>query len=121
MIKISKPDLKIREILSRKKKELEGRILQLTKEDPFQDKERLIDNASSDTEAREEVGHDRIEALKQELLGNIARIKQALGILKSGKYGKCVACDTRIDIKRLKIFPEATFCVECEHKKEAGT
>lgn len=120
MIKISKPDLKIREILSRKKKELEQRILQLTKEDPFQDKERLVDNASSDTEAREEIGHERVEALKQELFSNINRIKEALGILKSGKYGKCVKCGRRIDKERLKIFPEATFCVECEHKKEAG-
>lgn len=118
---IKTPVLKIREILSRKKRELEKTILNLTRDDPFQDKERLIDNASVDTEAREEVGHERVEALKQELVNNVNRIKEALGSITRGRYGICQNCNKRIYRARLKVFPEANFCIECENKKETAS
>lgn len=109
----------IKLILIAKQKELQERLAQLTNEDPFKDKERLTDNASSDTEAREEVGHERVEALKQELMKDLELIEKAIIRLKAGKYGICENCGKAIKEERLKIFPEAAFCINCEKKKES--
>jgi DnaK suppressor protein len=43
-------------------------------------------------------------------------IKIALEKIKKGTYGKCENCDKKIDEERLKIYPEARFCVKCDKK-----
>lgn len=43
-------------------------------------------------------------------------IDSALGKTKEGKYGKCESCGKKIDEKRLKIYPEARFCMKCQKK-----
>lgn len=112
--------IKIQELLLKKKRELENRIRKLTNEDPFGDKTRLLDNAASDTEAREEVGHERIEALKNELSKNINLVKRALKRFGIGKYGICESCNNPISQERLNIFPEAELCISCKQKREAA-
>lgn len=89
----------------------------LIAEDPFSNPDRLIDNAASDTEAKEEEGHDRIEALKRELSAKITRIEEALKRITKGSYGTCAYCGKPIEQKRLVIMPTATLCVSCEQKK----
>lgn len=96
----------------------EERLAELGIQDPFSDPSRLNDNAASDTEAAEVADHDRMVALKNEILGNIERIKKALVKLSDGVYGKCEKCGADIDEKRLEIFPEAVFCFECEKQRE---
>ncbi len=41
-------------------------------------------------------------------------IDAALEKIKKGNYGKCDKCGKDIDIERLKVYPEARFCVKCE-------
>ena len=41
-------------------------------------------------------------------------INSALEKMKKGKYGKCEKCGKKIIEERLKIYPEARFCVKCE-------
>ncbi len=43
-------------------------------------------------------------------------IKIALEKIKKGTYGKCENCDKKIDEERLKVYPEARFCVRCDKK-----
>lgn len=43
-------------------------------------------------------------------------INLALEKLKKGGYGKCEKCQKEINKERLKIYPEARFCVECDKK-----
>lgn len=111
--------LKIRSILWQKKRELEERINELTGEDPFKNSDRLLDNAASDTEAREEVGHEQIEVLKNELFKDMTLVKKALALIGRGKYGLCENCGRTIDKERLKVVPQAILCIECEQKKES--
>lgn len=96
--------------LKKRKKELE-------KEDPFADKGRVSDNAI-DTDAAEQFGHARSEAIKRHLNTRIIQIKKALARIKIGKYGICEKCGRFIDTKRLMVFPETTVCVKCERKQE---
>jgi len=40
----------------------------------------------------------------------------ALEKIKKGKYGLCEKCGKKIYEERLKVFPEARYCVKCDKK-----
>jgi len=44
----------------------------------------------------------------------LKNIDLALEKIKKGKYGVCEKCGQEIDEKRLKIYPEARFCLKCK-------
>jgi len=44
----------------------------------------------------------------------LKNIDLALKKIKEGKYGKCEKCGQDIDEQRLKICPEARFCLKCK-------
>ena len=96
----------------------EERISSLKLQDPFSDPDRLNDNAASDTEAKEESSHERMEALEKVLKSNLEEINLALERIKKRTYGKCQNCGQLIDTDRLAIKPTALYCVTCERKKE---
>lgn len=110
--------LKIQSILKRELLEAEKRIKSISLEDPYLDVARLSDNAASDTEASEESGHERVLALKNELNMLIDKIEKALLKISNNTYGKCETCGREIDRKRLEVFPMATFCYDCERRRE---
>lgn len=107
---------KIKKYLLFKKEQTEKKLEDLKKEDPFNDPDRLIDNAAIDTEVKEQVGHERIEAIKRELERTLAAVKKALAKIGIGKYGFCENCGKLIDTERLAIYPLADRCTECEKK-----
>lgn len=49
----------------------------------------------------------------------LAQIERALRRLKSGSYGKCEACSTKIPVARLNALPFSTLCVKCQREMEA--
>src|SRR3989338_4917401 len=100
------------------RKIVEKRISSLKLQDPFSDPDRLNDNAASDTEAKEESSHDRMEALEKVLKRNLEEINLALIRIKKGTYGKCQNCGKMIDTDRLAIKPTALYCVDCERKEK---
>jgi len=95
----------------RRKKDIE-------KEDPFKNTDRIIDNASPDTEAAEQFGHARTSAIRQQISRNIIQTKKALAMLRIGKYGICEDCGQMIDTDRLMIYPETTLCAKDAAKRE---
>lgn len=90
----------------------------ISTEDPFNNKARDLDNAAMDSEAEEQYGHARVSAIKKALSLKIVQVKKALTRVKIGKYGICEDCGNMINTDRLAVFPEATFCVRCEKKRE---
>lgn len=90
----------------------------ISSEDPFNDKQRTLDNAALDSEAEEQYGHARVSAIKKELNKKASQIKKALLKIKKGTYGICESCGKMIDTDRLSVFPEATKCINCEKKSE---
>jgi len=109
---------KIKKFLVRQKNKTEATLASLKTQDPFSDPDRLNDNAASDTEAKEESSHERMEALEKELSTHLSEVDEALGRLTKGTYGKCLSCGVMIDTDRLAIKPAARYCVDCERKKE---
>ena len=98
-------------ILRKRKKEIEN-------EDPFKNTDRIIDNASPDTEAAEQFGHARTSAIRQQLTRNIIQTKKALSMLRIGRYGICEDCGLMIDTDRLMVYPETTLCAKDAAKRE---
>lgn len=98
-------------------KKLESDLLHrkksLAKEDPFADASRLNDNASDDTEAAEQNGHVQAEALSEETVEALKRVRGAMKRVDDGTYGKCTKCGAMINTDRLGIDPTAELCVEC--------
>lgn len=50
--------------------------------------------------------------------GEINRIEDALRKIGEGTYGVCEACGREIPAARLRMLPNATMCVSCQHETE---
>lgn len=109
---------KIQNHLVREKKKVTTNITSLKSQDPFSDPERLNDNAASDTDAKEEISHERMQALECELKLHMSEIEETLVRIKNGTYGKCLTCGKTINTDRLAVKPTALYCVDCERKRE---
>lgn len=94
------------------------KLADLEAEDPFSDTDRLNDNAASDTDVKEQVSHQRVEAIRSELSRNLVRIKKTLTKIGVGKYGVCEKCGKMIDTERLAAMPTAELCIDCAKKEE---
>lgn len=44
----------------------------------------------------------------------LKNITSALKKIKEGEYGTCEKCGKEISLKRLEIYPEAKYCLECK-------
>lgn len=113
-LKILKP---VADFLRQEMFRLENKKKAIAKEDPFLDSSRINDNASPDTDVVEQIGHDRVKALENQINRKLIQVKKALSRVKIGKYGICEKCGKMIDTDRLMVMPETTFCVSCEKKK----
>lgn len=109
---------KIQDHLQKERNKVHTTMQSLKSQDPFSDPDRLNDNAASDTDAKEEISHERMEALEKELKLHMAEIEETLERIKKGIYGKCQSCGKLIDTDRLAIKPTALYCVSCEQKRE---
>lgn len=91
-----------------------SQIEELKKEDPFSDPDHASDNAAVDTDVREQLGHDTIEAQIKDLEKKITDIDNALRKIQKNQYGICERCKKSIPQARLKLIPEASYCIDCE-------
>jgi DnaK suppressor protein len=108
----------IADFLKLKLRKLEKTRKEVNREDPFRDSSRLNDNASPDADAEEQFGHARTSAIKEQLDRGIIQTRKALSRIKIGRYGICEDCGKMIDTDRLVVYPDATFCPNCQNKRE---
>lgn len=107
---------KLKKELVKQEKDLIKRIEELKKGDPFLDPDHVTDNAAIDTDVREQVGHETVEAQVLALQKKLDQIRNAFKKMIKGKYGFCESCHMPILIQRLKLLPEARYCIECERR-----
>lgn len=108
----------LRNYLIREQQKLLKRKDELQKEDPFRDVTRVDDNADVGQEASEQWGHQRVEALRNEIDKTLINVRKALTRIKIGRYGLCEQCGHLIDTDRLAVNPTATLCIDCERKSQ---
>ena len=58
-------------------------------------------------------------ALLQNAQRLLQQVRDALGRLDDGTYGKCESCQEPIDPARLEALPYATLCLRCQQRLEA--
>ena len=107
---------KLAEVLHKEVKKLQKHIEELKKSDPFADPDHASDNAAVDTDVREQVGHDTIEAEIKDMKKRVGEIDNALKKINKNQYGHCERCKKPIPGARLKLIPEASFCIDCEKR-----
>lgn len=88
----------------------------LKAQDPFNDPDHVNDNASFDTDVREQMGHDTVEAEVKSLKRKLKLVERALKKLEAGTYGFDEKSGVQIPFERLSIVPEAQYTVEIEKK-----
>ncbi len=108
---------RIQKQLENEKEAVDGRIKTLIQEDPFLQEDRNYSHELAQ-DATDTAGHDRVIALKAELLKYRQTILAALNKIRIGTYGKCEACKKPIDENRLAAMPMATLCLTCEARNE---
>ncbi len=109
--------LPLKKQLQSEEKKLQKRRRELDDADPFNDDNRLTNNAAIDTDAAEESGHERVFALRNEVDRAIIMIRKTLTRIRLGKYGLCEVCGQMIDTDRLAIDPTVNLCIRCAAKK----
>lgn len=103
--------------LEKDKEKILKQVEDFKKNDPFADPDHASDNAAIDTDVREQVGHETIEAEVKDLEKRLTAIDLSLKkIIKGSSYGICERCHKAIPLARLKLIPEAQYCIECERK-----
>lgn len=102
--------------LIREEAETVERIEELKADDPFLNPDHANDNAAVDTDVREQMGHDTIEAQVTSLERKLEFIRSAFKKLQKETYGLCENCKNPIAVERLKLIPEARYCIDCERK-----
>lgn len=70
-------------------------------------------DSASETESRE------LDMTRQRMLeSRLVRIREALGRMDKGTYGKCVVCGRTIPEERLEAIPDTPYCVEDAAREE---
>uniref|UniRef100_A0A832DRN6 Zinc finger DksA/TraR C4-type domain-containing protein n=1 Tax=candidate division WWE3 bacterium TaxID=2053526 RepID=A0A832DRN6_UNCKA len=67
-------------------------------------------------EATEGMSQERLEMEQGILEKLLMETRLALSKIKIGKYGICDNCGKPIDRSRLKVYPQARYCLDCEKK-----
>ena len=92
-------------LLKEKEKSLK-QIKELKEQDPFSDPDHASDNAAVDTDVREQVGHDTVDAQIKDLEKRVREIETALRKIYKNQYGRCEKCGKTIPQARLKLLPK---------------
>ena len=105
----------LKEVLEERRKGLLTQIQQLEKPvGPFATNPDLSDLAKRHNSQT----MSTIERSKAE--ERISLIEAALSRIQDDSYGKCLRCKGNIQVDRLRIYPEAKYCVECQEKFESN-
>ena len=117
MLKRTRPSFnKVKELLLRRKKEVEEELKAVEKEDPvFSDD--LAESADSGSDNWLAEAHGKTVAIKISLQQLLSKIQTSILRINKGKYDKCESCGKRIEEARLKAMPVATMCISCSKKK----
>ncbi len=73
-------------------------------------------SAALEKAADEVEEYNTLLSLEYNLETRLKDLNLALEKIAKGKYGICEKCQKEISIDRLKVCPEARFCLECEKK-----
>lgn len=95
---------------------LEETIADVEKQDPFNDPAYADDNSAIDTDVREQMEHETVEAELKSLRKKHELVVNALKRMEEGTYGLDISSGEPIPYERLDIVPEASYTIENEQR-----
>lgn len=113
----------LKQRLEKKKKELEKILESFAQKDKklsgdwdtkFPQLNGELGGSSLEREADEVEEYSILLPIEHVLELKLKNINLALKKIKKGKYGICEKCQKPIELKRIKIVPEAKFCKKCK-------
>lgn len=111
---------KFKKLLLKKKEELQKELGNLGSENPKLKGDYLTKypqyGSSLEDSAMEFEAYIETLPIEYRLEKRLAMAKEALLKIEKGGYGVCEKCGKKIPEKRLKIVPEAKFCIKCSKK-----
>jgi len=123
-------DQKIKEQLEKEKASIEKELKKFAKEDvkPSGDWDTRFPkfnggetgSAALEKAAGEVEEYSTLLPIEHALELRLKNINSALEKIKTGKYGICEKCGDKIPAERLKVSPEARFCLKCKKIKKAA-
>ncbi|MDG2332681.1 MAG: TraR/DksA C4-type zinc finger protein [Myxococcota bacterium] len=94
----------------------------------------LVDISESDSrpvDLDQPIGRlSRMDAIAQQKISQANRqaaqaraksVQSAIQRIAEGEYGDCLACGEPIGVHRLKVKPEAAFCIVCQSQREKAS
>ena len=86
------------------------------------------DGREADEEATQDIADKAANSYTKEFLFHrsdenhrvLQLVNEALERIRSGAYGRCVACGEEVQAKRLEAVPWARHCFECQDKQDQG-
>lgn len=104
-------------ILQCKKAELQKILDSIRAQDPS-NMPGWEDENTQDDDAFERESKSRVDALEKRTLEIFANVNRSLEKIENKTYGVCDACGKEIDPARLKMIPEASYCIYCQRNVE---
>lgn len=74
------------------------------------------EDSTKEEEADETQEYDNLLSLEHSLEVKLRDVEIALEKITKGNYGSCSNCSKPIEEQRLRAFPEAKLCIECNKK-----
>lgn len=105
----------IKRVLQRQQHEVETNLKKITEDDPAI-QPALAESSEPGTDSWIAQNHTSTVALGNSLKKTAGNIKNALGRIKDGTYGKCEKCGKPIEHGRLWAMPTAALCLSCSKK-----
>ena len=68
---------------------------------------------STEDNAVEVDTYEKMLSLKRDLSALQKDVELGLQKIKNDAYGVCEKCHRKIDVRRLRVYPEARYCVKC--------
>ncbi len=73
-----------------------------------------------DEDAQEVERYESRLSMEHQLEIELQRVQRALKRVSGRKYGICLICGKKIQAERLKIYPEAEYCITCQKKRKTN-
>jgi len=118
---------RIKKDLEKGKRLLENQLARFAKKDvkPKGDWDTKFPEFSDEISGRDEEDiakkreeYEKLLPVEFALEKRLKNINLALEKIKKGTYGICEKCGQKISSERLKVLPEARFCIKCQTKNE---
>lgn len=109
----------LKNALQNKREELKKELASFAKQennDNWQTRYPNVAGEGWEEEADEVEEYENLLPIEHTLEIKLRDVNLALEKIEKGEYGKCETCNKEISLERLRAFPEARICSECNKK-----